>query len=408
MKETNLVRSTASGVFIRQDPGLGLLAYSPYSGLAFAVTPRLARETIAWLDGGHGPEAERLLGGSLGAGWNRPIETCDFPIPHLLPDRDAWPNLPTPKRPILVNWLITGRCPLACQYCYAEDLMRNDANEPTASDVVDIATAIKSMDPLIVVLTGGDPLFTPHLATAVEALSGTAGLVVDTSAYTLTDEHITLFKAHRVAIRVSLDSERPKVHLAQRPPYPGYPAFVKRGRTMEAALNGLCRCLDAGLVVTVQSVATKKTTNDLVGLGDKLFRIGVRSWRVFKVAPSRPRMEQYRRLVGHLNDAGRPYKRGSVHPKGPYEHFFRKVLLARKNSWSTAMAVQVTHNETPNSVVLVSPDGRFVTESNTGAGKVPLDPARPRHPRLSALRSVVNMSAHAARYLNMTSAMTLT
>lgn len=63
---------------------------------------------------------------------------------------------------------------------------------------------------------------------------------------------------------------------------------------------------------------------------------------------------------------------------------------------------EVTYNDSPNSVVLVSPDGRFVTESNTGKGKVLLDNQHPKMPRPSAIRSVVDMSGHAARYLNLT------
>ena len=45
--------------------------------------------------------------------------------------------------------------------------------------------------------------------------------------------------------------------------------------------------------MTVQTVATKKNANDLVTLGDKLYRLGVRSWRIFKVAPSKASYDGY-------------------------------------------------------------------------------------------------------------------
>jgi MoaA/NifB/PqqE/SkfB family radical SAM enzyme len=204
-----------------------------------------------------------------------------------------------PRQPILINWLITGRCPLACKYCYAEDLMRNEALEPTSADIERIVESILSLNPLVVVVTGGDPLFSGHLAEAVQLLSGKVGIVVDTSGYTFTPKHLELFKRHHVSVRISLDSERPKVNQAQRPLHRAYPKLARQGiPTAVAAIKTLCQCLEAGLCVTVQTVATKKNANDLVTLGDKLYRLGVRSWRIFKVAPSSATYEGYKRLVG--------------------------------------------------------------------------------------------------------------
>jgi MoaA/NifB/PqqE/SkfB family radical SAM enzyme len=247
-----------------------------------------------------------------------PLEKSIQRVPQLLPDRDAWSTLPVPRQPILINWLITGRCPLACRYCYAEDLMRNEALEPRSADIERIVESILSLNPLVVVVTGGDPLFSGHLAEAVHLLSGKVGIVVDTSGYTFTPKHLELFKRHNVSVRISLDSERPKVNQAQRPLYRGYPKLVNQGiPTAVAAVNTLCQCLDAGLCVTVQTVATKKNANDLVALGDKLYRLGVRSWRIFKVAPSKASYEGYTKLIGTVTDKGK--KVTGKRARGPYD-----------------------------------------------------------------------------------------
>jgi MoaA/NifB/PqqE/SkfB family radical SAM enzyme len=278
--------------------------------------------------------------------------------------------------------------------------MRRDDLEPRQRDLRDIAKVILGLQPLAVVLTGGDPLFTSHLPAAIELLSGSVGIVLDTSGYTLTSQHIALFRKHGVTVRISLDSERPKVHEAQRPLSSRYPGFRRSGiGTLAAAIHALSACLDAGVPVAVQTVATKKTVNDLVSLGDKLYRLGVRSWRIFKVAPSAASMEGYTRLVGTHSDAGHVMNKHSL---GSYRYNFQRVLSARGTNWGDEMAVQVTHNETPNSVILVSPDGRFMTESNVGARKVLVDQARPRAPRLSSIRSSIDMAGHARRYLNLT------
>jgi MoaA/NifB/PqqE/SkfB family radical SAM enzyme len=279
--------------------------------------------------------------------------------------------------------------------------MRNEAQEPDSNNIDKTAKAILSYNPLVIVLTGGDPLFSPHLKHAIELLSGKVGIVIDTSAYTFTKSHLELFKKHKVAVRISFDSERPKLNQAQRPIYAGYPKLVKIGRpTVAAAVEALCQCLDEGISVTVQTVATKKNANDLVALGDKLYRLGVRSWRIFKVAPSEKRYENYQKLVGIYTDRGK--KVSGKKAKGPYEFVFKEIREAYLNTWKQTMAVQVTYNETPNAVILVGPDGRFYTESNVALGKALIDASNPTHPTLSAIKSKVNMLAHTARYLNLT------
>lgn len=402
VKAAGKTQRTESGLFIRRDRDFGLLVYSPFTGLTYAVSLSDARAVTNWLNtpGTEPPTTFYKL--SIGAEWAVSREEAKHPIPHLLPNRESWPLLPMPNSPILINWFLTGRCPLACVYCYAEDLMRNESLEPKRIDIARTAKSILSLNPLVVVLTGGDPLFSPYVEDAVNLLSGKVGIIVDTSAYTFSAKHLELFKRHRVNVRISFDSERPRVNQAQRPIYPGYPNLIRNGPpTAVAAIAALCQCLEAGVSVTVQTVATKKNTNELITLGDKLFRLGVRSWRIFKVAPSKARYEGYAKLVGTHTDKGKRFPGNKE--KGMYEFVFGKILEARTNYWQQALAVQVTLNEKPNAVILVGPDGKFYTESSVKLGKSILDEESPYRPSLEALKSKINMIAHAERYLNLTS-----
>jgi hypothetical protein len=113
-------------------------------------------------------------------------------------------------------------------------------------------------------------------------------------------------------------------------------------------------------------------------------------------------MKEYTKLAGTVGSDGAPLpgKRG----EGPYPYIFEKILHLSQTRWKRQMAVQVTFNEAVNSVVLVSPDGVFYTESNTQLGKAIIDPVRPNEPRLIALTRTVNMAGHLCRYLNLTSA----
>ena len=267
--------------------------------------------------------------------------------------------------------------------------MRDEALEPKSVDIERIVESILSLNPLVVVVTGGDPLFSGHLAEAVQLLSGKVGIVVDTSGYTFTPKHLELFKQHHVSVRISLDSERPKVNQAQRPLHRAYPKLARQGiPTAVAAIKTLCQCLEADLCVTVQTVATKKNANDLVTLGDKLYRLGVRSWRIFKVAPSKASYAGYMKLVGAVTDKGKRVEGKKA--RGPYDFAFDNVLDAYVHRWHRNMVVQIAPNETPNAVILVGPDGTFYTESTTTVAKVILDDENPKRPRLDAILNKVD------------------
>lgn len=394
-------KKTKSGVFIRRDTNIGLLAHSPFTGLNYAVHSSSERPVLRWLEGKSSEAPGNDFKFSLGAGWAIDKENARHFGPHLLPSPSSFSFLQVPDSPIVINWFLTGRCPLACTYCYAEDLMRRDELEPNADGIGQHAKSILELKPLVVVLTGGDPLFSPHLSQAIHHLYGKVGIVLDTSGFTITRSHVALFREYGVSVRISFDSERPSVNQRQRPLYFMYPQLAKKGiSTTEAAVKALCQCLDGGVSVTVQTVATKKTANDLVALGDKLYRLGVRSWRIFKVAPSEARLDGYLKLVGSHTDSGKRIVGKQAH--GPYDFAFNAVRVAAENNWDRKMAIQIAGEEAANAVILVSPDGRFYTESNVSLGKVLLDERRPTSPSMKAVRSKVNMQAHMERYLNLT------
>ena len=305
------VRLTKSGLIVREDPGIGLIVYSPYTGLIFAVHKDDTEISISWLDKKENNPPEKTYEKVLGPGWSIRYEEASYQIPNLLPlyERKYWPFLPKPARAITINWLLTGMCPLDCVYCFAEDLMRNKATEPRRADIRRIAENILTMNPVVVVLTGGDPLFSPYLEEVITILHKRVGIIVDSSAYTFDQNHLRLFKKFNVMLRISLDSEIPKINQAQRPVYPESKKYNNSKRiTADRAMNAVCECLDAGVSVTVQSVATKKNANDLLQLGDKLYRLGVRSWRVFKISPSKEKYEGFKRLVGSKKQQEKLYK----------------------------------------------------------------------------------------------------
>ncbi len=392
----NVIR-TSSGLYIRNDYNIGLLTYSPYTGLTYAVHDSNLETIYKWLNKEKRKSPSITYETSLGAGWATHIENFSTIGQRLLPSPSLWKTLPATDYPILINWFLTGNCPLNCVYCYAEDLMRHRVAEPNEDDIVSYAEEILKLKPLVVVLTGGDPLSSPYLEKAIEILSGKVGLVLDTSAYSFSEKKLKLFKEHNVNVRISLDSEIPELNQRQRP------LLINNKNsklTAIPAIDAICRCLDEKISLTVQTVATKKNSNDLLSLGDKLYRMGVRSWRVFKVAPSEIKINGYKKIVGESKDSGEKYHGKKA--RGPYAYNFELLTKASSYRWNNEMEIQVTFNERVNAVILVGPDGKFYTESNVRLGKALIDEENPQSPSLESIKHKVDMIGHAERYLNAT------
>ena len=211
------VLMTNSGLFARKDPGFGLLVFSPYSGLIFACKESDSQNVVKWIDKRTDIPPDDMYLKAIGAGWAIDMDQANYPTKHLLPSySNIWP-IPFAKRPIVINWLITGNCPLECKYCYAEDLMRGHCKEPNETDIRKIANSILSYKPLTVVITGGDPFVSPHLNLAMKLLHGNTGLILDTSAYTFSASYLRLLKEYGVFVRISLDSEIPRINKKLRP-----------------------------------------------------------------------------------------------------------------------------------------------------------------------------------------------
>ena len=372
---------TESGIYFRRGES-GSAAYSPYTGSCFAIDPRCDSVVKEWLESCDG-EVPYEIKAALGEGWAPTSRRKGRSNGHILPD-DNWGFMNSFDGPLVINWLLTGRCSYECPYCYAQDLMNGHCKEPKASDVERIAKNILSFDPLAVVLTGGDPLLSPHLQYAIELLHRRAGVIVDTSGCQLSDEHIESFRNHRVFVRISLDSELSKDSCLLRP--------MKHGRgedTGDIALQAISECLSCKVDLGVQTVVTGKNYCDFESLRDKLQRLGVCNWRIMRLADTKETHAVFQKLKLSIVQDRR----------------FIKIIYPKLKSPSDVckegvMSVQLVENDVANAVILVSPDGVFYTESAGGSGKPIIDPSNKTKPRKSTLVTTVDMHAHARRYLH--------
>ena len=382
------VRQTESGLFIRLDEEVGLFVYSPYSGLIFLVHPDDIHDTILWLEKRDGICPTEVVTKALGVGWKISPSDASFGATHYLGDREKWDWFRfTTHSPILINWFVTGKCPLSCQYCDATDLMRTRP-EPTEKEVRRIAASILSYNPLAVVLTGGEPLESQYLEECIKLLYGQTGILVDTNGLYLDKRHIELFKKYNVVVRISLDSPIPEVNDRLRCVRRNGAKEVemKTASSLQKALNALCLCLDECAPVSVQTVATYQTIHDLSALGDRLYKLGVRFWRVHLVA------------LPPDNDKNREFNKQHRLPDKPRKHIKNEVIRLKRR-WNCMDLQLVEDDMSRNSVVIVATDGEYLTESNTGHGKIVIDPNNPKAPALKRIFNIVSPDDHAYRYL---------
>lgn len=371
-----MIRKTASGLFVREDKGLGVLVYSPFTGLIFRCIENASTKKILlnWLDRNDASAPSDDYAASLGVGWHLPISDAQYPRRNILSVNGQKKALMPAEKPIVINWFLTGQCTYKCVYCYARDVMKTAGDEPTPSDVKKIAKNILSFKPLAVVLTGGDPLCSPNLESAIEVLHNKTGIIVDTNGSLISKRHLRLFKKYNVFVRLSIDSERPKINQQLRP------SQIKDEITLISALKCLSLCLKNNIPVGVQTVLTSKNLSDIIPLRQTLSKFRIPTWRILF-------------LVNHSDFANYELLKPND------ERFYKQLVDELYKGIDNKMSIQVLHTQ-PDAVVLVSPTGIFLTEK-AGVGKIILDKKNPMKPSFACINNTIDRFAHLDRYLNL-------
>ena len=81
-----MVHRTKTGLFLREDSNLGLLVYSPYTGLFFSCLEKGSskQKLVKWLKGKTRDVLSEDYAKSIGAGWFLPIQKAQYPREHIL------------------------------------------------------------------------------------------------------------------------------------------------------------------------------------------------------------------------------------------------------------------------------------------------------------------------------------
>lgn len=176
-------------------------------------------------------------------------------------------------RPFRVNWLASLACNLVCVYCYAEDKMdQKRATEP------EVFTAIDELSPMVVGITGGEPLMSPYLTEAIERFSGNYGLILDTNGTVKPrPQLLEALKESNTTVRVTVDATDKSTLNFLRP------SRSSHEYEPDKIFNTIHLLGEAGINTAVHSVMTSQNIDDLATIGDKLVDRGITTWQLYPV-----------------------------------------------------------------------------------------------------------------------------
>jgi AdoMet-dependent heme synthase len=180
------------------------------------------------------------------------------------------------QAPFLVIWEVTRACALACVHCRADALPRRDPCELTTDEafrLIDQVRAFGAVPPLFV-LTGGDPMRRPDLATLVRHATDaglTVALTPSGTAAATRARLAELKEAGLSRIAVSLDGPTPEVHDAFRGVRGSYAWTM---RIVDATV-------DLGLPLQINSTISRMTLPYFTEMAKRVSELPLTLWALF-------------------------------------------------------------------------------------------------------------------------------
>jgi MoaA/NifB/PqqE/SkfB family radical SAM enzyme len=375
------VIKTKKGLFVRKDKNFGAIVFSPFSGLFFAIAKDFVEDTLLYCNNKTNNLSEEIqLNLSIGidtSAKNFEIQT------HWLPSKESFSYLDElpDKYPIVINWLISSKCFFNCNYCYASDVINKKFEEVDAKQ---IAEHILELQPLAVVLSGGEPLReTEKMIEALNVLGNKIGIIIDTNGYNYDEELTKLFVKYNAVVRISLDTLRNEDIQKIRP----LKSEKQDNNVLDHTISNIFKYRKKNIPVLIHTVVSSINKNSFDDLFANLPHLGINGWRIFSVVNPNDieRKENFEKMmtfgkVKNLTEAQEDIKKKI--------DIFSKSHLSKSN-----FSLQIVHSSesAKNSVILVLPDGKIVTESLFKSEKIEI--------QKDNLFKKVDLKGHYERYL---------
>jgi heme b synthase len=183
------------------------------------------------------------------------------------------------RAPRLVAWEVTRACDLACLHCRAVAQPSADPRQLSTEEAFRLVDDIASFgEPVILILTGGDPLKRPDIF-AVSERASRAGLrvVMSPSGTQVTPASVAELKRVGVQrISVSLDGSTAALH----------DAFRQVRGAFEQATASLAYAREGALPFQINTTVTRHNRHDLADMLRLAVDLGAVTWDVFMLVPT--------------------------------------------------------------------------------------------------------------------------
>jgi AdoMet-dependent heme synthase len=181
--------------------------------------------------------------------------------------------------PRLVAWEVTRACDLACLHCRAVAQPHADTRQLSTEEGFRLVDDIAAFgQPVILILTGGDPLKRPDIfAIAERASRGGLRVVMSPSGTHVTPASVADLKRVGVQrISVSLDGSTARLH----------DSFRRVPGAFEQATASLAYAREGALPFQINTTVTRHNRHDLADMLRLAVDLGAVTWDVFMLVPT--------------------------------------------------------------------------------------------------------------------------
>lgn len=183
------------------------------------------------------------------------------------------------QRPLVVIWEVTRACALACQHCRAEANPSRHPLELTFEEGCRLMDQVRELDPMVFVLTGGDPFMRKDLAELTHygtsiglRISGSPSGTRLANAKNMT----RCAEAGMQRVAFSLDHADEAAHDTFRGVQGSY----------RWTMEGIEAARAAGMEIQIGTTVTRYNKENLEAIARKVEELGVALWSVFFLIPT--------------------------------------------------------------------------------------------------------------------------
>jgi AdoMet-dependent heme synthase len=181
--------------------------------------------------------------------------------------------------PVTVAWEVTRACALACRHCRAEAIPRRDPRELTTAEACGVVDQVVELGPMILVITGGDPLMRPDLFDIAKYASARGLRVALSPSATALLRPDALERARDAGVQMihlSIDGATARTH----------DAFRGVDGSFDRTLSALVAARDLGMPVQIGTTVTRTTVDELEAVAALAADHGATMWSLFFVVPT--------------------------------------------------------------------------------------------------------------------------